>query len=349
MSRFLSRPVEPYVPGEQPAGGYLKLNTNESPYPPSPTARSFVTDAVCRGELYPDPECKRLAEALSRELSVDKSEIICANGSDALLNYAFAAFCRDKRPIFPDLTYGFYKTLSGFYGVEPILLPLKEDFTVDVDAFCDASASNSGVVFLPNPNAPTGVALHSDDIERIVGANGSNIVVIDEAYVDFGTRSAVPLIKTHDNLIVTRTFSKSRSLAGERLGFAVADRELIRDLSSVKFAVDPYCVTRTAAAAGVGALRDVEYFIECRDRIIAAREYTKDALRALGFFVTDSSANFVFCRHDSISGAELCAALRREGILVRHFGGRAEDFIRVTIGKMGDMKRFISATERILP
>lgn len=346
MSRYLKRKVDPYVPGEQPGGGFLKLNTNESPFPPSPHAISYAADSSRRAELYPDPECKALANAAARVLGVRPENLVFADGSDAILNYAFAAYCSEgeRNPVFADLTYGFYKTLTGFYGVEAEIIPLREDFTVDIDAF----EKSDGVIFLPNPNAPTGLALPLCDIERIVSSREDRIVVIDEAYVDFGTESAVSLIGKYNNLIVTRTFSKSRSLAGARLGFAVADAELIEDLNAVKYSLDPYCVTSHAMAAGIGSLADNDYFEACRERIIESRAYTMEALRELGFFVTDSAANFVFARCDRISGAELCRALRGEKILVRHFGGRAEDFVRITVGKKSDMKRLISAVERIL-
>ena len=344
MSRYLSRPLEPYVPGEQPGGGLLKLNTNESPFPPSPHAIAYAADSARRAELYPDPECKALAAAMSKSLGVKPENLVFADGSDSILNYAFAAYCTGRRPVFADLTYGFYKTLSGFYGADAQIIRLNDDFTVDVDAFADAD----GVIFLPNPNAPTGLALPLSDIERIA-ASRDRIVIVDEAYVDFGTESAVGLIGKYKNLIVTRTFSKSRSLAGARLGFAVADAELIADINAVKYSLDPYCVTSHAMAAGLGSLADTDYFDACRERIIDARAYTVDALRGLGFYVTDSAANFVFAKSGAVSGGELYRALRERGILVRHFGGRAEDFVRITVGKKSDMKRLISEIERILP
>ena len=238
MSRFLIRGVVPYVPGEQPAGGYLKLNTNESPFPPSPRSVSMAADAALEGQLYPDPECKMLCRAIADDIGagVKENQVLCANGSDAILNYAFAAFCGEgKGAVYADLTYGFYSTLAGFYGVPSRVMPLRDDYTVNADDYIDCG----GVIFLPNPNAPTGLALDLSDIERIVSGN-DNIVIIDEAYVDFGTESAVSLIDKYDNLLVTRTFSKSRSLAGARLGFAVGNEELIGDLRAVKYSIDPY-------------------------------------------------------------------------------------------------------------
>lgn len=334
MSRYLSdkyRALTPYVPGEQPRDmRYIKLNTNESPYPPSPLAQEYAAKAAQRQQLYCDPDCTALRQKLAALYGITPDEVILTNGSDEALNFAFMAFCDGSRPAaFPDITYGFYPVFADLYGVPYIEIPLSDDFTVNVDDYIDIGMN----IFLANPNAPTGLALPLSDIERIIASNPDNIVLIDEAYVDFGTESAVGLIDRYDNLIVTRTFSKSRSLAGARLGMAIACPALIADLNALKYATNPYNVNGLTQAAGLGSLEDEAYTQRnCRE-IVMNRERLSDGLRTLGFILTQSATNFVFAKHPDVGGAALYAALRQRGVLVRHFNiERIKDYNRITVG-----------------
>ncbi len=351
MSRFFSEKyaaLVPYVPGEQPRDtGILKLNTNESPFPPSALAVEKAAAAAAGTRLYSDTDCTELRRNLARVLDVDADQLICSNGSDEVLNYAFMAFCDSGCPaVFPDVTYGFYPVFADVNLVPYRTVPLTDDLTVDVSDYFYVG----GTVFIANPNAPTGIALSPGDIEEILRRNPDNVVVVDEAYVDFGAVSCVPLIKKYDNLLVIQTFSKSRSMAGARLGFGVVCGDIIRDLNTIRFSLNPYNVNSMTMAAGAGALLDEEYTRgNCR-AIIAAREYTASRLRELGFTVTDSMANFVFARHPSVGGTELYTRLREKRILVRHFSkpDRIRDYNRITIGTMEQMRVFIRAIESIL-
>ncbi len=350
MSRFFSNKfdkLEAYVPGEQPKDmKYIKLNTNESPYPPSPSVVEAAAKEAGKLQLYSDPECAPLNEALAALLGVEKNCVITTNGSDEVLNFAFMAFCDEKHPIvFPDITYGFYPVFANLNGIPYGEIPLKEDFSVD---FRDYVGIGKNIV-IANPNAPTGLALTLDQIEEIVSSNPNNVVIIDEAYVDFGAESAIALTKKYDNLIVTGTFSKSRSLAGARLGFGVASAELIRDLNTIKYSTNPYNVNRMTIMAGYRAVCDNDYYMANCKRIMETREYTREGLENLGFEVLDSKANFLFARSARIGGEELYLALKARGILIRHFSKeRIKEFNRITVGTREQMETLIRAISEIL-
>lgn len=350
MSRFFSskyKELVPYTPGEQPTDTeYIKLNTNELPYPPSQKAIKAAAEAAKRLNLYPDPECYELTSLLANKLGVDREEVLLTNGSDEILNFAFMAFCDEEHPAaFADITYGFYSVFAQINRVPYEIIPLNDDFTIDINSYKGINKT----IFIANPNAPTGIALSVDEIEEILKANPNNIVVIDEAYVDFGNESCVPLIHKYDNLLVTRTFSKSRAMAGARLGFGVGSKELIRDLNTIKYSTNPYNINRMTMAAGIGMLEDEEYTINNCKEIIKNREYTKRALKALGFEQTHSTTNFVFAKHKDISGEKLYLELKNRGILVRHFASdKICEYNRITIGTREQMEALISATEDIL-
>jgi len=350
MSKFLSskyKNLKPYTPGEQPKEReYIKLNTNESPFPPSPLAIKLGLEQMEKSKLYPDPDCKELLTAISEKYGVDKSEIIVTNGSDEVLNFAFMAFCDEQTPaIFPDITYGFYKVFADLNGVSKTEIPLKEDFTIDVEDYIN----KDGVVFIANPNAPTGLCLKLAEIEKLLSANLERIVVIDEAYVDFGGESCVPLIKKYKNLLVTQTFSKSRSMAGARLGVGFANNQLIADLMAIKYSTNPYNVNRVTTAMGVGAIKDNEYFERNCKAIIKTREWLKGELENIGFTLTESKTNFLFAKTEKIGGKDLYLKLKENGILIRHFDSeRTRDYIRITIGSREDMEKFLSTVKDII-
>ena len=350
MSKFFSRKydkLKAYVPGEQPRDmKYVKLNTNESPYPPSQSVIDVATEQAGLLNLYSDPEITSLTEQIAKLYGVSKSNVICTNGSDEALNFAFMAFCDDDRPIiFPDITYGFYPVFAELNGIPYEEIPLEDDFTIDINKYCSCNKN----VVIANPNAPTGIALSLDEIEKIVASNPDNIVIIDEAYVDFGSKSAVCLIDKYSNLIVVQTFSKSRSMAGARLGFAIANEELIRDMNTLRFSTNPYNVNRMTMAAGVAALVDNDYYMDNCKKIIQTRESTNATLSDLGFEVLDSSANFLFVKHKNISGEQFYKELKARGVLVRHFSKeRITEFNRVTVGTPEQMECFINATKEIL-
>ena len=349
-SRFFSdrfASLVPYTPGEQPQERkYIKLNTNESPFPPSPGVAEAVEQECGRLQLYSDPESRKLTEALAERYGLQPQQLLVGNGSDELLYFAFMAFCDETHPaVFPDITYGLYPVLSELNHVPYIEIPLREDLTVDPEAY----AKRDGTVFLANPNAPTGLALSVPTIESMLLARPDRILVVDEAYVDFGAESALPLIDRYDNLLVIQTFSKSRSMAGARLGFAAGNRELILDLNTLKYSINPYNVNRMTAAAGIAALKEDAYYRANALRIAENRAWTTQQLRALGVFVTDSRSNFLFARSDRISGGEWYLRLKERGILVRHFDKPSiEDYVRITIGTMEEMEIFISETAKLL-
>mgnify|MGYP004656448833 FL=1 len=334
MSRYFSKKFKalvPYTPGEQPKEmKYIKLNTNESPFPPSERAMKKAAEAVKNLQLYCDPECRALVKKASEVFSIDTDEILFTNGSDEILNFAFSAFCDETHPaVFPDITYGFYPVFAEINRVPYEEIPLKDNFTISVDDYIGINKT----IFIANPNAPTGIALSLNDIEKIVSSNPESVVVIDEAYVDFGTKSAVSLIHKYNNLLVTQTFSKSRSLAGGRLGFGIACKELIADLNTIKYSTNPYNINSLTQAVGAGVLEDEEYTKSNCKTIIENREYLTKKLEAMGFFVLPSKANFVFARHDKINGRALYEALKGKGVLVRHFDSeRLRDYNRITVG-----------------
>ena len=350
MSRFFSQKYStlvPYTPGEQPKNKqFIKLNTNESPFPPSPKAQALAKAAAEDLQLYSDPECRDLVRTAAERLGVAEDEILFTNGSDEILNFAFMAFCDESRPaIFPDITYGFYKVFGALNGIPFTEIPLKPDFTIDIRDYIGQNKT----IFLANPNAPTGLLLPLADIEAIVKSNPDSVVVIDEAYIDFGGESAVSLIHKYDTLLVTQTFSKSRSMAGARLGLGIGCKALIRDLNTIKYSTNPYNINRMTMAAGIGALEDGAYFRDNCRKIIENRDWTTAQLKHLGFTATDSRTNFIFARHPRIPGKTLYQALREKGILVRHFDKpKLTEYLRITIGSRQQMQAFITAVEEIL-
>ncbi len=350
MSRFFSdkyKNLVAYTPGEQPKiNNLIKLNTNESPFPPSKKAQEMAEEAAKKLNLYSDPECRVLHDKFAEILGVKSSMVLATNGSDEILNFAFMAFCDNDHPIvFPDITYGFYPVFAKLNGIPYEEIPLKDDFTINAD---DYVGINKNIV-IANPNAPTGIFMDLKDIERIVSSNPDNIVIVDEAYVDFGGESAVTLIDKYDNLLVTRTFSKSRSFAGARLGFGIANENLINDLNTIKYSTNPYNVNMMTMLAGVGVLCDEEYTIENCKKICEIREYTLVSLKELGFTLTDSKANFIFAKHNTLSGEYVYSKLRENGILVRHFNiQKIKDYNRITIGNMSDMQTMISVLKKIV-
>ncbi len=351
MNRFWSPLVarlSPYVPGEQPkTGSLVKLNTNENPYGPSPRAiaamRAEASDSL---RLYPDPESTALREAIADLHRVTAAQVFVGNGSDEVLAHVFRALLDHDAPLlFPDITYSFYPVYCGLFGIDYRQVPLGDDFGIAVD---DYRADNGGIIFA-NPNAPTGMLLDLGEIERLLEFNRDSVVVVDEAYVDFGGASAIPLVDRHDNLLVIHTLSKSRSLAGLRVGFAVGDPGLVEALDRVKDSFNSYPLDRFAQAGARAAIEDREWFEDTRRRVMASRERTAAGLAALGFEVLPSAANFVFARHPGCAGGELAAALRQRGILVRHFQRpRIDEFLRITIGTDGDCDALLGALGEIV-
>lgn len=350
MSKFLDErygSFAAYVPGEQPQDKqYIKLNTNESPYPPAPeTAAAVNANEVSDLRLYPDPNGKVLTTKIAEHYGVKNENVFLANGSDDILNFAFAAYCANgRKSYFPDITYGFYKVFANLHASNFCEIPLEEDFTIDSEKFCGLD----GCVFIANPNAPTGLALTLEEIEKTVKNNPDNVVVIDEAYVDFGAKSAVELVGKYDNLLVVQTFSKSRSMAGARLGFAIAGKEIINDLNKLKYSTNPYNINRLTLAAGAASLDAQTYYDENCKKIESAREYTKKELEKLGFFVLPSKANFLFAQSPDIDGEELYLKLKEKGVLVRHFSNeRIRNFNRITIGTYEQMRIFTEKVKEI--
>ncbi len=350
MSKFFSnkyKALTPYTPGEQPTEmKYIKLNTNESPFPPSKKAIELGAKALESLELYPDPECGELTRALAEYYEVDPECVLVTNGSDEILNFAFMAFCDKEHPCaFADITYGFYKVFAELNGIPYREIPLKEDFTIDPADYMGTDET----IFIANPNAPTGIALPRDTIEEIIKSNPNRIVVVDEAYVDFGGESCVPLTKKYDNLLVTQTFSKSRSMAGARLGYGIASKELICDMNTIKYSTNPYNINRATMYAGLGSLIEQEYTDKNCQTIIENREYTAKELKGLGFYMTDSKTNFLFAAHPTLEGGKLYRELKAKGILVRHFDKeRISNYNRITIGTKEQMKALIDTVKVIM-
>ena len=351
MSRFFTKRLEkltPYTPGEQPRDmQYIKLNTNESPFPPSPAVIEAAKAEAGRLQLYSDPTCRELTDQLASLYGVAPEQVILTNGSDEVLNFAFMAFADEDHPlVFPAVTYGFYPVFAELNRIPYGEIALKEDFSVDYRDYLNLGGKT---IVIANPNAPTGLCLPLSEIEEIVKTNPDGVVIIDEAYVDFGAESAVALVDKYDNLLVTQTFSKSRSLAGARLGFGIGSKALIADLHTVRYSTNPYNVNRMTAAAGHAALCDNDYYMDNCRTIMENRAYTTEALRALGFEVLPSLTNFVFAKTDRMGGEAFYLELKRRGILVRHFG-KAEitDYNRITIGTREQMEAFIAAVADIL-
>ena len=351
MSRFLSptlSSVTPYTPGEQPQDQqYIKLNTNESPYLPSPAVIAAVSEhEVEKLRLYSDPACADLLKAAAAHFGLQPEQIMPGNGSDENLFFALRAFCDADHPLaYADITYGCYGVWCGLMHIPSHIIPLKEDFTLDPK---DYYGLNQTIV-IANPNAPTGIALPRAEIEGILKANPNNVVIVDEAYVDFGGESCVPLIDQYENLLVVQTFSKSRQLAGARLGLAMGNAKLIADLNRVKFSLNPYNINRLTLKAGQAALEDTAYFEKTRAAIMDTRAWTVQQLTDRGFTVLDSRANFVFASTERINGGTLYRKLKENGILVRHFDApRIENWLRITIGTPEQMQALMDAVDKIL-
>ena len=351
MSTFFSAQLKnlaPYTPGEQPQDQqYVKLNTNESPYPPSAGVIAALNDKEAADlRLYSDPECKELKKALAGYYGVGLENIYVGNGSDEALNFAFLSYATDGRGVaFADITYGFYPVFADLYHIPVQIVPLKSDFSIDPK---DYYGLNKTIV-IANPNAPTGLALSRDEMESIMKANPDSVVVVDEAYVDFGAESCVELTKTYPNLLVVQTYSKSRSMAGARLGYAIGNAELIRDLETVKFSTNPYNVNRLTLRAGVQAIAEQDYYTENCKKIMATRAYTKEKLEALGFTVLDSRSNFLFAMKPGTDGGAIYRGLKERGVLVRHFDkDPIRDYNRITIGTPEQMDIFLKKLEELL-
>ena len=349
MSRFFRlTELEPYVPGEQPKGiaNLIKLNTNESPFPPSPKVLEAITKEEIEAlRLYPDPTSAGVVSAIAAHYGISEKNVCVCNSSDEVLAFTFNGLCKNGA-VFADLTYGFYPVFCKFFGIDYEEIPLKDDFTIDISDY----AGKKETVYIANPNAPTGIFKPLSEIRALLEQDKDRLVVVDEAYIDFGGESAVSLIGEYDNLLVVQTFSKSRALAGGRLGFCIGCEELIADMNTLRFSFNPYSVNRLSMIAGQAAMNDEEYFEKCRNEIIKNREYTANELKKLGFILTNSSANFVFAKPDGISAGDYVQALRDRGIIVRYFGSKAriKDYVRITIGAYDEMAKFISATEEIL-
>lgn len=349
MSRFLNeryQSLEAYTPGEQPRDMvYIKLNTNESPYPPAPSVVAAMTgEEVENLRLYSDPTGLSLKQKLAELYELKTENIFISNGSDDILNFAFMAFADSRGAAFADITYGFYPVYGELHNVNAQIIPLEEDFSLDYRKYCGLDK----MIVIANPNAPTGMEIPLWQIQEILKTNPDSVVVIDEAYVDFGGTSCYKLIENYDNLLVVRTFSKSRCLAGARLGYAFGSPELIEDLEKLKYSTNPYNVNRLTMMLGCKTVDAEPYYREVSEKIQSARAWAVDALDNLGFQVLPSKANFIFARHPAVSGAELYTGLRQRGILVRHFTKeRIKDFVRITIGTQAQMESLVDALKKM--
>ena len=342
------RKVIPYTPGEQPnQPDMIKLNTNENPYPPAPgvekALKEMDMDAM---RLYPDPAAYDLVHAIAQMYSLKDEQVFVGVGSDDVLAMSILTFFNSEKPVlFPDITYSFYDVWADLFKIPYERPALDENFHIKKE---DYFRENGGVIF-PNPNAPTGVEMQLEDVEEIIRHNQDVIVIVDEAYVDFGGKSALPLIEKYDNLLVVQTFSKSRSLAGMRIGFACGNEKLIKYLNDVKYSFNSYTMDRTALAAGVAAVKDQAYFQETCNKIIETREWTKKELKALGFSFQDSMSNFIFAAHETCPAEKIFEALREKHIYVRYFPkGRTNNFLRITIGTQEEMQTFINVLKDYL-
>lgn len=341
------RKVEPYVPGEQPKHKVIKLNTNENPYPPSPKVQKIIDEFDAQQlRLYPDPEVSELIAAIAKNKGLDKEQVFVGVGSDDVLAMSFLTFFGSEQPIlFPDITYSFYDVWAELFRIPYEQIPLQEDFRICVD---DYKRKNGGIV-IPNPNAPTGIAESLDAMEEIIAANPDSVVIIDEAYVDFGTKSAQELLKTYENLLVVQTFSKSRSLAGSRIGYAMGSKKLIAYLNDCKYSFNSYTMDRLTIQVGKASMEDEPYFTEQVHRIIETREWAKEQLHKLGFDFPDSKANFIFARHKEIAAEDIFAALKQRNIYVRYFKKpRIDNYLRITIGTKEEMEQLMNALQEIL-
>ena len=350
MSRFLSAKhagLKPYVPGEQPQDmQYIKLNTNESPFPPSPAVAEAAAREASRCNLYSDPTCRGVRERLAKRYDLSPENVLLTNGSDEALNFIILAYGDERHPFaFCDVTYGLYPVLCRLYHIPFTEIPLRADFSVDVEACTWTDAP----LILANPNAPTSLALARDTLEMIIASRPDRLVVVDEAYIDFGGESCVPLVKKYDNLLVVQTFSKSRSLAGARLGYILGNAALIAELDGIRCSLNPYNVNRMSLAAGEVVLDDDARYMENCRVIMENRQWTAENLRALGFSVLESKANFLFAAHPALTGETLYKNLKARGILVRYFSApRTAAHVRITIGTHAQMQALIDQTQAIL-
>ena len=351
MSRFLSARfsgLTAYTPGEQPTDQiYTKLNTNESPFPPAPEVLAAIHEGeVAKLNLYPDPECRVLKQKLAERYRLKPENIFVSNGSDDVLNFAFMAFCDQDRPVaYPAISYGFYPVYAQLYGLDALEIPLREGFILDPEDYLGLGRN----IVIANPNAPSGRAIPVADIRRILETNPDHVVVVDEAYVDFGAESCAGLVEEYENLLVCMTFSKSRSMAGGRLGFALGSPALIADMNTMKFSTNPYSINRLTMTAAIATLDNDDYYQDCCRRIMENRAYTVAELDKLGFETIPSLANFIFTRCPGIEGGALSQALRQRGILVRHWDKpEIADYLRVTIGSRAQMDALLDAVRDIL-
>lgn len=351
MSKYWNETVnniEPYIPGEQPKDKkYIKLNTNENPYPPSKKAIEAMENAINDDlKLYPDPTCSELISEIAVKYGVDEDEVFVGNGSDEVLAFSFMTFfSREKKILFPDISYTFYKVYSELFKLNYELVKLDDDFNIPLDEF---KKSNGGII-IPNPNAPTGKYIDTENLRNLIEVNKESVVIIDEAYVDFGGESMVKFIKDYQNLLVVQTLSKSRSLAGMRVGFALGHRDLIEGLNRIKNSMNSYTIDRVALAGAKAAINDNEYFNEITKKIINTRENSTNQLRELGFKVLESKANFIFVTHEKANGKFLYESLKDNGILVRYFNkDRIDNYLRITIGTDNEMNVLIEKIKTIL-
>lgn len=342
------RKVVPYTPGEQPKdSGIIKLNTNENPYPPSSRVKTVIEsfdDAKMR--LYPDTNSTVLVDALAKRYNVKPSQVFVGVGSDDVISMAFMTFFNSDKPVlFPDVTYSFYDVWADVYRIPYVVRPLDDDFRINPD---DYICENGGIIF-PNPNAPTGVFESIDMIEKIIKANPDSVVIIDEAYIDFGGESCIPLIDKYENLLVVQTFSKSRSMAGMRIGFAVGNEKLIKFMNDVKFSINSYTMNPLSQICGAEAVYDEEYFKETTGKIVDTREYSKKRLSELGFSFPDSMSNFIFASHNNVDAGIIFEELKKRKIFVRYWNKpRINNHLRITIGTREEMEKLFSALEEIL-
>ncbi|HNX62804.1 MAG TPA: histidinol-phosphate transaminase [Candidatus Limiplasma sp.] len=351
MSRYLLprlQSLAPYVPGEQPQDRrYVKLNTNESPFPPSPRVLAALNrENISRLNLYPDPLYQSLRQAIADEYGLAPNNVFVGNGSDEVLGFAFMAYADETRgATIPDVSYGFYRVYAQLFRIQPEIVPLNEDFTLPVEKF----VGRGQLVAIANPNAPTSIALPLSEVERIIAGNPDSVVLVDEAYVDFGGETCVPLLSKYPNLLIVRTYSKSRSLAGGRLGYALASPEIVDDLNRVKSSFHPYSVNNLTMLAGIEAMRDREYFASCVSVLCAQREESIKDLRALGFTVLPSATNFLFAAAPGLGGHAYYQKLKARGILVRYLNQPTlTRFVRITVGSAEQMRALLNATEEIL-
>ncbi len=342
------RKAVPYIPGEQPKEkDIIKLNTNENPYPPSPAVKEALENFDCKEmRLYPDPEASELVNAIAGEYKVKPEEVFVGVGSDDVLSLAFMTFFNSDRPIlFPDITYSFYDVWAEIHKIPYETVPLNSDFTLDPEVY---TLENGGIV-IANPNAPTGIYETVETIEKIVSANPGSVVIIDEAYIDFGGESCLPLTKKYDNLLVVQTFSKSRSMAGIRIGFAIGNAQLIKYMNDVKFSINSYTMNRTAIAAGTAAAKDSEYYKGTCEKIIRTRERAKNALTRMGFEFPDSKSNFLFVKHKTVEAKTIFEELKKRKIYVRYWDKPAiKDYLRITVGTSMEMQKLFDALTEIL-